>query len=132
MKNRKIKQLTIDEKKWTTGSLYKDGSYCALGFACKRVGFSDEDMDGLGLPEELEHQGSGDIPGWMSAEVPETLRKSSLLGIGDAEFLDTFDFQNVIPMVNDGKELSKDEKKSRLKALFKFVGIDLHFKNGTK
>lgn len=132
MKNDKIKQLTIDENKWTTGSLYRDGAYCALGYACKRYGFSDEEMDGLGLPEELEQRGHGDIPEWMLKAVPTALLKSSLLGIDEAEYLSEEDLQNVIPMVNDSPQLSKDEKKSRLKKLFKLAGIDLHFKNGAK
>lgn len=132
MKKKEIKQLTIDEKKWTTGSLYKDGAYCALGFACKSYGFSDDDMEDLGLPEELEQNGFGDIPNWMLKGVPTELLKSSLLGIDEAEYLSEEDIQNVIPMVNDAKKLSKEEKKSRLKKLFKFVGIDLHFKNGEK
>ena len=132
MKNKQIKQLTIDENKWTTGSLYKDGAYCALGYACKRYGFSDDDMDGLGLPEELEEMGFGDIPEWMLEVVPTELLKSSLLGVDEAEYLSEEDIQNVVPMVNDTKSLSKDEKKKRLKQLFKFVGIDLHFKNGAK
>lgn len=120
---KKIKTLTIKESKWTTGSLYRDGAYCALGFACKSLGYSDEDMDGKGLPEELSTP-----PDWMFQEVPEEEKVKALDGISDAEYLTDFDFQNVIPMVNDSKELPQEEKKSRLKKLFKLVGINLHFK----
>jgi hypothetical protein len=122
-----IKQLTINESKWGMGSLYKDGSYCALGFACKSFGASDEEMDDHGLPEELS-----DAPAWMFWEVDPKDSNDALSGISDAKYMSDFDFQNVIPMVNDSKELSMDEKKSRLKKLFKLVGISLHFKNGKK
>lgn len=120
---KKIKTLTIKESKWTTGSLYKDGAYCALGFACRALGWSDEAMDGMGLPEELPN-----APEWMFQPVPMDERRQALAEISEAQFLENFDFQNVIPMVNDSKELPQEEKKSRLKKLFKLVGINLHFK----
>lgn len=127
MKKKTIKQLTIDESKWGTGQLYLDGSYCALGFACKSLGYSDEDLDWKYLPDELE-----DAPDWMFKTIPEELLKASMANIENADSLGTDDFENVVPMVNDDNKLPLKEKRARLKALFKFVGIELHFKGGKK
>lgn len=127
---KKIKQLTIDESKWGWGNLYDEveGSYCALGFACRAYGISDEEMDGECLPEELDTS----TPQWMFKSVPEDLIDEVLADISEDDLKyrgDDSEFQRIVPVINDASDLSKDEKKSRLKKIFKFVGINLHFKN---
>ena len=123
MKDKKIKQLTIDENKWGEGELAGNGQYCALGFVCKRLGYSDEELDGCAIPTELDRP----APMWMSCNLSEHEGIEKLTE--DCGFYGLTDFDDIVPAINDGP-LSIDEKKSRLKKVFKMVGIDLHFKNG--
>jgi hypothetical protein len=126
MKDKKIKQLTIDENKWCEGSLYEDGSYCALGYVCKRLGYSDEELDGFCVPTELERS----PPTWMSRNLADHEGVKELTE--DLDFSGLTDFDDIVPTINDATGIPMDEKKSRLKKVFKMVGIDLHFKNGKR
>jgi len=128
MKNKikdKIKQLTIDESKWTEGTLYSDGSYCALGALCKSLGYSDRKMKGCAFPRDL-----GDYPEWMD-KIIENEEYEDILG----DYLPDVDdnsFQEIVPAINDDMDLDVEEKKSLLRNVFKWVGIDLHFKKSKK
>lgn len=125
-----IKQLTIDESKWGWGNLYdsNDGTYCALGFACKAAGVSGEEMDGETLPEDLD----ANLPKWMFNNLPKNLVDEMMTDVDAAYRNDSNEFQQIVPLINDADDISRDEKKSRLKKIFKFVGINLHFKNSDK
>lgn len=120
MKN-KVKQLTIDESKWTTGTLYYDGSYCALGHLCKALGAKDEEMEGFSVPEELD-----EYPKWMDKKLTKKQKESIFDDDDDCEA--KLSFQTAIWETNDSP-MPREEKKNTLKQIFKFVGIDLHFKN---
>lgn len=122
MKEKKIKQLTINENKWGTGFLACEGEYCALGFLCKRLGYSDEEMNDVGIPSDLDRP----APSWFHQDLSDNNVKDMLEGIVDAE--NFTDFDDVVPAINDTDELDQEEKKFRLKKVFKMVGIDLHFK----
>jgi hypothetical protein len=126
----KIKQFTIDESKWCKGELHNGyaGSYCALGFCLKGLGYSDEDMNGLPLPDELPL--GKEAPVWMWKKVPTSLCKELVDDLD--EDMGGTEFQHVVPAINDTLRLSVDQKRSRLKKVFKWAGINLHFKNSKK
>lgn len=123
IKEKKIKQLTIDENNWGTGYLANEGEYCALGFLCKRLGYSDKEMDEITIPSDLERS----PPSWFDKDLSDDNVEDMLEGIEDAEHYT--DFDDVVPAINDAEELDQEEKKFRLKKVFKMVGIDLHFKS---
>lgn len=123
MKEKKIKQLTINENKWGTGYLAYEGEYCALGFLCKRLGYSDEEMNDVGIPSDLDRP----APSWLGQDLSDNNVKEIVADIEDADHYT--DFDDVVPAINDADELDQEEKKFRLKKVFKMVGIDLHFKS---
>jgi hypothetical protein len=109
----KVKQLTIKEDEWGRGTLYYEGKYCALGFLCRAVGLDDKEIGSRSIPSRIER-----CPDWL-----RTLLKSK----HGAD-----NFQGAVITVNDDEYLPIDQKKTRLKTIFKEMGIDLHFKGGTK
>lgn len=59
-KTKKLIPLTINRKRWARGGkngdaalLNTEGNMCCLGFACKKLGFSVNEINGIGAPCDL-------------------------------------------------------------------------------
>ncbi len=113
-------KFTVFRDSWARGAsdgqLYADGERCCLGFLGLACGLSDEDMDGIGTPQNVKP------PAW-----PKTLVASVLDEEG--EYTDSYLCGQIIS-TNDDEELEDPEREARLRSLFASGGIEVEFQDG--
>lgn len=130
-KIKKTKLFIIDRKKWARGkenfrpnrfgrssnylfnikdsdSHYKSGSMCCLGFYGKACGNSIKSMADQPSPESL---GNNYFPGLINKNGDDNRICTNLITI------------------NDSIAISESKRESRIKELFKKIGVTVKFKN---
>lgn len=101
-----MRRVTIQRSKWGTNALRnKAGRYCCLGFCAKAAGITDEQMQGVGLPGDLNYAYAYQFDNYFPT-----------LGNVAGELAE----------INDSNK-RKHNKEKDIKALGKSVGVDFRF-----
>ena len=114
-------RFTVKRSKWVRGSkeakygrvglLNENGNMCCLGFVCKKLGASNDDIYGVGFPS-----------GVLNSQTT-------------TKFLDMFpddsdthrQYEDDAAEINDDKDLAPNTREARLKKLFRSRGHELVF-----
>jgi hypothetical protein len=113
----KMKTLIIKESKWLQGNkessylLDGEGKMCCLGFLGKACGATDDQIRHLASP----------------AKATEVNWIDGLVINGYSKFLINSSLCAKMMSVNDSKDLSLEDRKTKLRPLFKQIGITLRF-----
>lgn len=111
--------LTIKRSKWLTGSREvnnskllrsTDGKMCCLGFLAKKCGASEDDIQDISTPD--------DVPNLPNLKWPK--------GILDEKDWNT-DLCHEMMTANDSHNLPRSKRETKLRDLFKKIGITLRF-----
>lgn len=66
-------ELTIERSRWLRGKqsqsgLLVDGKMCCLGFLCKKLGATDESMEGISMPNDETCRFKSTLPEWLQSD----------------------------------------------------------------
>ena len=123
-----MKKLIIEEKKWARGEESRlldseDGRMCCLGFAALACGFTEDEINSNGLPEdmmnELDEDNKETKGSWYSGLLMEDPSLRS-------KYKDTKLTSDLVS-VNDDLFIDDETRKRRLKILFAKIGVEVEF-----
>ena len=125
-----MEKLIIDRKTWARGDtsslLTHEGTYCCLGFECKRAGLSDGDIFDISTPQGIEFADSiQKIKHLLDAHHNDTELVGDLICINDASIGFRVGFSNEKVVI-----LRSEEQRERLiKEGFARMDIEVEFIN---
>lgn len=116
--------LTIDRKRWARGGkngeaalLNTDGNMCCLGFACKKLGVSEEQLLNKSMPESVVVASTNPL---SSAQRKNLTRLVTTKKINRAAALSAASF-------NDATDLTESERETKVKELLTDLGFKVRF-----
>lgn len=123
-KKQKLIPLTINRKRWARGGkngeaalLNRESNMCCLGFACRAIGFSKND-----IKDEFSPKGLANI----SLSACERLDKLVVSGPDGNVWRNSEDTAKAI-IINDSGDISDKMREYRLKPILRRLGFDVKF-----
>lgn len=119
-----IKTLTISRKKWQRGSpvsslrVSDTGKMCPLGFLCRRMGFSEEEITDVNTLSGLAFVWANSIPRMQRLRQ----RFGWLLGKGME-----IDVATRLMQANDSVRINDKQREKQIKEIFGEHGIQVKF-----
>ena len=123
-------RFVIDRSKWKTAThgegqtyLLNESEYrCCLGFLCQRIGFSDDEILGIGRPAKIRTARD------HLYEYPfnELVQVSGLIMDSERQFI-SGDLAVAAVRINDNLKLTDSQRESELKKLFGNYKIEVEF-----
>lgn len=133
-KDKKLKKLTIDRRKWGRGNtggslLNKNGLKCCLGFACTALGFKNRDILDEGIPSDLVSTYTKEKARSKSVEKSRAKKLDWLVEENGSGKFRASSAVNQLVGINDDSLTSDNYKEAEITRIFKENGVKVKFIN---